>query len=179
MEIRNTLSNYFTLYRKKMKRLILIRHAKSSWELDITHIYRPLSPRGIEDANLLSKELLNYKIQPNAIFSSPANRALHTAMIFCRQLYFPLERFQVTAELYDFSGNDVLGFIKNLGSDLNTVMVFGHNHAFTYIANSLGNTYIDNVPTSGLVHLQFQVDDWSSVAKGTTKQTIFPKEIRG
>ena len=98
---------------------------------------------------------------------------------FCRQLYFPLQRFQVTAELYDFSGNDVLGFIKNLGSDLNTVMVFGHNHAFTYIANSLGNTYIDNVPTSGLVHLQFQVDDWSSVAKGTTKQTIFPKEIRG
>lgn len=162
-----------------MKTLILVRHAKSSWEYAVGDKDRPLLHSGINDAISVADTFNDRAVEIDAIFSSPANRALHTAMIFCRQLYFPLQRFQVTAELYDFSGNDVLGLIKNLGSDLNTVMVFGHNHAFTYIANSLGNTYIDNVPTSGLVHLQFQVDDWSSVAKGTTKQTIFPKEIRG
>ena len=162
-----------------MKTLILVRHSKSSWEYAVGDKDRPLLPSGINDAISVADTFNDQAVEIDAIFSSPANRALHTAMIFCRQLYFPLERFQVRAELYDFSGNDVLGFIKNLGSDLNTVMVFGHNHAFTYIANSLGNTYIDNVPTSGLVHLQFHGADWYSIAKGTTKQTIFPKEIRG
>lgn len=161
-----------------MKKLILLRHGKSSWEYSVGDKDRPLLERGISDAFLVANKFQEKGIEIDAIFSSPANRALHTAMIFCRQLYFSLDKFQVTERLYDFSGNEVLQFVKELDDSLKTVLIFGHNHAFTHIANSLGNTYIENVPTSGLVQLQFDVQQWASVEKGITEQTIFPKELR-
>ena len=162
-----------------MKTLILVRHGKSSWEYSVGDKDRPLLQRGINDAFLVADRFNDQEVQIDAAYSSLANRALHTSMIFIRQLYFPLDKFQVVNELYDFSGESVTEFIKNLNNDLNNVMIFGHNHAFTYIANSLGNTYIENVPTSGLVQLEFDVNEWASVAKGSTKQIIFPKQLRG
>ena len=161
-----------------MKALLLVRHGKSSWEYPVSDKDRPLQERGINDALLVSNKINLENIEIDAIFSSPANRALHTCMIFLRQLDFSSDKFRVANALYDFSGDDVLRFIENLDDGLDTVMIFGHNHAFTHIANSLGNTYIDNVPTSGLVHLKFDISKWSSISKGTTQQTIFPKQLR-
>ena len=139
---------------------------------------RPLNERGINDGHLVSSVFDSRDIEIDAVFSSPANRALHTCLIFLRRLNFPFGKFELADMLYDFSGDGVLEFVRNLDDDLKTVMVFGHNHAFTHIANSLGNSYIDNVPTSGLVHLEFQSRHWASVEKGTTIQAIFPKHLR-
>lgn len=161
-----------------MKTLIIVRHGKSSWEYSVSDKDRPLLQRGIFDAISVADVLNEQELSIDAIFSSPANRALHTAMIFLRQLYCPSDKFKVVNELYDFTGNTVLQFIKQLKDRLDTVVIFGHNHAFTHIANSLGNSYIDNVPTSGLVQLNFDVDSWASIEKGITKQTIFPKQLR-
>ena len=161
-----------------MKTLIIVRHGKSSWEYSVSDKDRPLLQRGIFDAISVADVLNEQELSIDAIFSSPANRALHTAMIFLRQLYYPLDKFKVVNELYDFTGDTVLQFIKQLKDSLDTVVIFGHNHAFTHIANSLGNSYIDNVPTSGLVQLNFDVDSWASIEKGITKQTIFPKQLR-
>ncbi len=161
-----------------MKQLILVRHGKSSWEYSVSDKDRPLLERGINDAILVSGRLYGQGLQIDHVFSSPANRALHTCMIFLRQLAYDMDALQITELLYDFSGDEVLQLLKSLNDEMNTIMVFGHNHAFTYIANLLGNTYIDNVPTSGLVHIQFDVDSWSKIEKGTTVQTIFPKHIR-
>ncbi|RKN78018.1 SixA phosphatase family protein [Ulvibacterium marinum] len=161
-----------------MKTLILVRHGKSSWEYSVDDKDRPLNERGINDGHLVSSIFHSRDIGIDAVFSSPANRALHTCMIFLRQLHFPFGQLELSEMLYDFSGDSVLEFVQSLDENLKTVMIFGHNHAFTHIANSLGNTYIDNVPTSGLVHLEFDIDRWTSVEKGTTIQTIFPKHLR-
>ncbi len=161
-----------------MKQLILVRHGKSSWEHSVGDKDRPLIERGITDAILVANKLNDLAITVDAVFSSSANRALHTSTIFLRQLYLPTEQLQVTDRLYDFSGDEVLRLIHDLDDQLKNVLIFGHNHAFTHIANLLGNTYIDNVPTSGLVSIQFGEDNWSKVAKGTTVQTIFPKHLR-
>lgn len=161
-----------------MKTLILVRHGKSSWDYSVDDKDRPLQERGITDGHLVSKKLKAQNIAIDAVFSSPANRALHTCMIFLRQLNFPFINFQVTNELYDFSGESVLKFVKKLDARFDTVMIFGHNAAFTNVANSLGNSYIDSVPTTGMVQLNFEVNDWASVTKGTTSQTIFPKELK-
>ena len=61
---------------------------------------------------------------------------------------------------------------------INKVVIFGHNHAFTSLANSLGDTYIDNLPTSGLVMIEFQVDKWQDVIQGTTKLVLTPKDFK-
>lgn len=161
-----------------MKHLILVRHGKSSWEYTVGDKDRPLKERGISDALLVSEALKKQELKIDFVFSSPANRALHTGMIFLRQLEYDFSNFQITNALYDFSGESAIEFIKNLDNKLETVLVFGHNYAFTHIANSLGNSYIENVPTSGLVHLSFNENSWSSIIKGTTKQIIFPKQLR-
>ncbi|WP_289040803.1 histidine phosphatase family protein [uncultured Zobellia sp.] len=161
-----------------MKTLIMVRHGKSSWDYSVNDKDRPLQERGVNDALLVSSKFNSQGENIDAVFSSPANRALHTAMIFTRQLNISLSLVQITNELYDFSGESVFDFISNLDDSLDSVMIFGHNHAFTHVANSLGNTYIDNVTTSGLVQLNFPVNSWNSVTKGTTKQTIFPKDLR-
>lgn len=133
--------------------------------------------RGIKDVNKVAKEFSSNSIHIDAAYSSPANRALHTAMIFLRTINFPFTKFELSNELYDFSGEDVYRFLKGLNNNQDTVIIFGHNEAFTHIANSLGNMYIDNVPTSGLVQLKFDTNDWSAVTKGITAQTLFPKQL--
>ncbi|MEO1012958.1 MAG: histidine phosphatase family protein [Bacteroidota bacterium] len=162
-----------------MKRLILVRHGKSSWEYSVGDKDRPLTERGINDGHLVSSVLRSKDLTIDAVFSSPANRALHTCMIFLRTLDFPFARFTLSDRLYDFSGDSVFSLLRDMDDPLETVLFFGHNHAFTHLANSLGNSYIENVPTSGLVHLEFNVNHWKSVEKGTTVQTIFPKLLRG
>ncbi len=161
-----------------MKQLILVRHGKSSWEHNVSDKDRPLLPRGINDGLLIAEKWANENTNVDFIFSSTANRALHSATIFVRKLNFPLQQFQLSDMLYDFSGDSVLQFIKELDNDLESVMLFGHNHAFTHIANSLGNTYIDNLPTTGLVQMQFGIDSWSEIDKGTTIRTLFAKQFR-
>jgi phosphohistidine phosphatase len=161
-----------------MKNLLLMRHGKSSWELNVNDEDRALLQRGISDAKLVGIAMSEMGLEIDYAFSSPANRALHTAMICLRQLRYSLDTFRVIPELYDFSGNHVLNFIQNLPNDLNTVLIFGHNHAFTHIANSLGGEHIENVPTSGFVHLQFPDTDWKSISYGDTLQTIFPKHLK-
>lgn len=161
-----------------MKTVILVRHAKSSWEYNVSDKDRPLMERGIKDANRVAKEFQASSMRIDAAYSSPANRALHTAMIFLRTLNFPFVNFELTNELYDFSGEDVYQFIKSLNNKQDTVVIFGHNEAFTHIANSLGDRYIDNVPTSGLVQLKFDSKEWSAITKGTTVRTLFPKQLK-
>ena len=161
-----------------MKQIILMRHGKSSWEYEVSDKDRPLKERGIHDAHLVAEKFDSSNLSIDMAISSPANRALHTSMIFLRSTGFDLSRFQVSNELYDFSGNSVSSFIKGLANDLNTVMIFGHNYAFTTLANTWGDSYIENLPTAGLVHIAFDVDMWSQIASGKTKQIIFPKHLR-
>ena len=161
-----------------MKNLLLMRHGKSSWELNVSDEDRALIQRGIIDSKLIGEVLQEKGLDIDFAFSSPANRALHTAMICLRQIRLPLEKFQVKAELYDFTGNHVIDFVRKLPNELNTVLIFGHNHAFTHIANAMGSKHIENIPTAGFVHLQFDTDSWVSASQGSTIQTIFPKHIK-
>ena len=162
-----------------MKNLFLMRHGKSSWQYNIGDQDRPLLERGINDGYLVGRELAINQIEIDFAFSSPANRALHTAMICLKELKFPMKNFEVSSDIYDFSGNQVLNFIKTRSNNMDTILIFGHNHAFTHLANSLGDKHIDNVPTSGFVHIRFKENSWGKISQGATIQTIFPKQLRG
>ncbi|WP_318344542.1 SixA phosphatase family protein [Flagellimonas baculiformis] len=155
-----------------------MRHAKSSWDYEVSDKDRPLRQRGINDAHLVSKTFKAHAPKLDFIYSSPAIRALHTSMIFVRNFDFDLAHFKVDKSLYDFAGDSVQRFVEQLDNGLETVALFGHNYAFTSLANAWGDQYIDNVPTAGLVYITFGVDDWSKISKGTIKQMVFPKQLR-
>jgi phosphohistidine phosphatase len=161
-----------------MKTVILVRHGKSSWEYGVGDQDRPLQERGISDAHLVGTEFKRLSGNIDSVYSSPANRALHTCMIFLRTLHYPLGKLKISDQLYDFSGEGVMSFIKQLNPDLNKIMVFGHNYALTNIANQWGNRAIENVPTSGLVQIRFDVSDWQLIQNGITEHILIPKLLK-
>lgn len=161
-----------------MKELILVRHAKSSWDYDADDADRPLKERGIADAHRVAEAVAARLPEVQAVFSSPANRALHTGMILMRELGIPLEKLQVRRELYDFSGTSVRAFVHGLDEGLQRVMVFGHNHAMTYLANAWGNKHVENVPTAGLVYLDLQAATWKEASMGKTRMMVFPGQLK-
>ena len=121
-----------------MKTWIMVRHAKSSWTLDVPDRERPISDRGVRDATLVGKELNKYKLNIEQVFSSPAKRTFDTSLLMVAELGLSNEEIQIEEKLYDFHGAQVLNFISKLPDKLNTVMSFGHNYACTYIAQMLG-----------------------------------------
>jgi len=161
-----------------MKTIILVRHGKSSWEFDVRDQERPLKKRGVNDANKVSQEFKKIEYFPDLIISSPANRALSTCKIFMKNLDYPEKALLVSEKIYDFGGNSVLNLIKELDDGHQKIMIFGHNHAFTSISNLLGNNYIDNLPTSGLVMININIDSWKDLERGETQLTIFPRDLK-
>jgi len=161
-----------------MKTITLIRHGKSSWNFDVSDKNRPLKSRGINDANLVANQFVKQNEIPNKIFSSPANRALSTCKIFTKNFNLSEEEINIVEALYDFGGDSVIGFIQALPNNCDDIMIFGHNHAFTSISNIFGSIFIDNLPTSGLVKIKFEIDNWKDLKKGTTELIIIPKELK-
>ncbi|QAA81056.1 hypothetical protein EI546_04640 [Aequorivita sp. H23M31] len=161
-----------------MKTLYLVRHAKSSWKHDVDDHERPLKERGQDDGLLVSKKVSSEIEAPQKIISSDAVRALTTANFFKNAWNLPESQFDTSHDLYDFSGQAVIRFIKSLDDELDRVMIVGHNHAFTSIVNMFGNRYIENVPTCGFVMLEFDENHWSDLTTGKTVKTIFPKDLK-
>lgn len=161
-----------------MKTLILVRHGKSSWDHDVGDKDRPLKNRGVNDAKIIASKLNESGFKPDLVLSSPANRALSTCRIFMSVLVWPESSLQIVDDLYDFGGSSVVRFISSLGVQFNSVIVFGHNHAFTSIANQFGSEYISNLPTSGLVEIEFDIHDWKDMNRGVSKRIWFPRDHR-
>lgn len=161
-----------------MKTLLLVRHAKSSWDYAVNDTDRPLSQSGIKDAYRTFEYLTDKITVPDILFSSPANRALHTAVIFLKTLAIPFQKLHVTEDMYDFGGEKVMAFLRSLSNNYKSVAVFGHNHALTSLSNILGDKPIDNLPTSGVVIIDFNTDHWAKIERGSTALIVTPKQLR-
>jgi phosphohistidine phosphatase len=161
-----------------MKNLILIRHAKSSWDSPIKDIDRPLEIRGIKDAHLVATNCKPFLPRTYIMHSSIAKRASETAIIFAQNLTYPIENILFNDELYTFDENKLERIIKSLNNSYDNVILFGHNEAITNFVNKFGDIFIENVSTSGFVALQFNSENWQSIGKGKTMKIIFPKDLR-
>ncbi len=163
-----------------MKELYLVRHAKSSWEYDQVDDYdRPLKGRGIRDAHIISNMLSEQTNAPQALYSSPATRAIHTAMIFARNLQFPFSAIELREELYMCSEQQLLDFIRGLSDDFDRVMIFGHNPTMTNFVNRCIDQRIDNVPTTGVACFNFEINRWSDAQfNGRLALFDYPKKHR-
>jgi len=161
-----------------MKKIVFVRHAKSSWKYDVNDLDRPLKNSGIIDVNLVSKKFKSSDFSLENVFTSPAKRALETCDIFVKNLDFDDKKIKIIEQLYDFGGYKVIDFIKSLDNNYNNIMIFGHNHALTSIVNTYGNMVIDNLPTCGLAVLEFDIDYWKDLVQGQTLLMIFPRDLR-
>jgi len=161
-----------------MKNLIIVRHSKSSWDLPLNDIDRPLSKRGIHDAHLISSKLHDLLPKSFIIWSSNAKRAKETAMIFSQNLLISYENIQIEEELYTFEVKKLEEIIKKCKNTYDNLILFGHNEAITNFVNKFGDTFIENVPTSGVVFMHFDTNDWNELEKGKVNRFIFPSHYK-
>src|SRR4030066_387004 len=137
-----------------MKKLFLVRHAKSSWDYnELSDFERPLSKRGRRDAPFMAKLLSQQGVSPDLIVSSPANRAVATARYFCESFNYNFDDLFLEPKLYEASSEEILNVVQEIGDSFNNVMLFSHNPGLTDFASRLAEKSVDNIPTCGIVSL--------------------------
>jgi len=161
-----------------MKNLIIVRHAKSSWEHELTDFERPLNGRGINDARIISNHIKNKVFFPDLILCSDSIRTISTAKIFIKNLNLKDTEFQLDHDLYVFSLGNLIEKIKSCNDTVNNLMLFGHNYAITDFANTFGSIQFNNVPTCGLIQIKFNINSWKHLNKGDTVFSVFPKDLK-
>ena len=144
-----------------MKTLVLMRHAKSSWNNEgLADFYRPLKKRGRKDADLMAHQLKKTGFSPDLIVSSSAERALQTANICAGVLEYPTENVLGKDALYEAGMNSWLYQIMELPDTANKVLMVGHNPVLWQLAENLSGQRLSNLPTSGQVIVQTGIGQW-------------------
>ena len=164
-----------------MKILILIRHAKSSWnDAGQKDFDRPLNDRGHKDALAMAERMTNSNLNPDGLISSTAKRALSTCEYFRKAFGLDKKNMMERPELYLAEMSTFYQVIQSLPNDLNTVFLFSHNNGITEFANTLTDTTIDNMPTCGVFAVSADIEDWKDFEEGDKDFLFFvsPKEFR-
>lgn len=157
-----------------MKKLYLVRHAKSSWDdPSLDDIDRPLNQRGKKDAPEMGERLNKQKIFPDLLVSSPGKRARSTAKKIAKKIGYPKKDILIDDALYHGSDDMLIEIVKKLPDSVQSAMLFGHNPGFTSFANQLCNINIYNIPTAGIVAIDFHTENWEDVEYGKGELVFF------
>ncbi|MEI7828749.1 MAG: histidine phosphatase family protein [Prolixibacteraceae bacterium] len=155
-----------------MKRVIIVRHAKT-----IHHGYdqdydRTLTERGESDAERICHEMIKADVKPDLIISSPAIRTTQTTRIFADLLGFPTGNIRYEKKLYTGMQS---GFFSRLLQEIDdrhtTVMVVGHNPTVYYFLDHLISGFNLDVPTCSTVVIDFDIDKWEDLKERSGKMT--------
>ncbi|MDF9795917.1 phosphohistidine phosphatase [Catalinimonas alkaloidigena] len=157
-----------------MKTLLLIRHAKSSWDdPTLDDFDRPLNKRGKNDAPKMGKRLKKKKIHPDLMVSSTAKRAKKTALAIAGALDYPEKHIQWRDELYHAAPETALKVMQRIDNKVEQLFLFGHNPGLTDFANLLCSTYTDNIVTTGIYALQLDITSWQDAQLNQKAKLLF------
>jgi phosphohistidine phosphatase len=149
-----------------MKTLILVRHAKSSWdEAGLSDSERPLNERGKKDAPDMARRLRKRGLSIDRFVSSPAERALRTARYFVKEFDSSKDDIQIEKMLYGALPAQFNSIVTALKDKWETAAIFSHNPGITAYANTLTTVSTDNIPTCGIFGVQADVESWKDFAK--------------
>ena len=156
-----------------MKSLLIIRHAKSSWDFNVEDFGRPLNHRGENDAPAMAKRLLKKDVKIDAFVSSPAKRAFTTAALFAEVYDEKKKNIIIVPSLYEASVSDFFKAVEGLDKDFKTVALFSHNPGITAFANQLTDTKIDDMPTCAVFAVKADIKKWEDFASAKKEFWFF------
>jgi phosphohistidine phosphatase len=161
-----------------MKRLYIVRHAKSDWSFDVDDFDRPLNERGKRDAPTMAARLKQRNVQLDALVSSTAVRAWRTAQLFA--VVYEREDGAIIGipKLYHASAETIFDVIEGISDDFQSIAIFTHNNGITDFANSLGIIRIDNMPTCSVLGFAANTNEWKEIRKAEKMLLFFdyPKQ---
>jgi phosphohistidine phosphatase len=162
-----------------MKNLLVLRHAKSSWEnAELSDFERPLNKRGLETIQIIGQELFRLNLQIDLILSSPAKRAKQTAILVKESGGIACE---ITCEdgIYEASVMKLLHIISEIDDKFKHVLLVGHNPGLEEWIRVLSGK-IQVMPTATLAKLDLDIETWAEIAAncGTLDFAITPRELQ-
>ena len=157
-----------------MKTLILIRHAKSSWDVaGQSDSERPLNERGKNDAPEMAKRLKERGIKVDLFVSSPAKRARQTAKLFAEEYGVKKDEILLIENLYMATQPGFIDSVSQLDDKFDVAALFSHNPGITEFASSLTNVRVDDMPTCAMFALQIETDKWKDFQEAEMKFLFF------
>jgi phosphohistidine phosphatase len=122
----------------------------------------------------MAAKLKKTEDSPGLMITSPAFRALETAIIFASEYGIKPEMISMKSDLY-FKSNfhSLQGILTEAGDDNDSITLFGHNPAFTEIPTGLTRGGCDYVPKSGVVCISFKINKWSELKQNSGKLEYF------
>ncbi|MEN8158394.1 MAG: histidine phosphatase family protein [Bacteroidota bacterium] len=163
------------------RKLFIIRHGKSSWDHEgLSDIDRPLAERGTRGAHTMAHRLVDKGLVPELVFTSPASRALNTALIMTTEWGLDPSLTKIHDELYMAYVSEIGEVVGEAPDEVAGLAIFGHNPSFTLFANTFLEEPLDNLPTAGVVVVTLETDSWKGLDRAHVKHTYvdFPKKRR-
>ena len=155
-----------------MKKLFLIRHAKSSWSDEtLSDFERPLSKRGKRNIPLMASILKEKEVLPDCILSSPALRAKKTAKLLAKGIGFT-HPILYDKTLYEGDKEEIHEAIISMDESCNTLFVVGHNPGLNDLAKHYAG-FSQNIVTCGIVEIAFEVQTWKEIVPKAAKLLSF------
>lgn len=156
------------------RKLFIIRHGKSSWDNQgLDDFDRPLAERGIRSATDMAHRLNDLGLVPELILSSPANRALNTALIMSKIWGLEASTLQIHDPIYMAYISEIEQIVAEVPSEIRHLAIFGHNPTFTMYANIFLEEPLDNLPTAGVVIVTLETKGWERIGRSHVKGTYF------
>lgn len=162
-----------------MKKLFIIRHAKSSWkEENLDDFDRPLNKRGRKNAPYMGEILKEKHICPDIILSSPALRAKITAEIIAKKVNY-FKDIVFNKNIYDSNETTLHNLLTELDNKRKIAFLVAHNPE----VNILADYYVgfnENIPTCGIVEIEFDCKKWQDISPFNAKLISFeyPKKYK-
>lgn len=165
---------------KNLKRITLLRHAKSSWKNpELNDFERPLNKRGQRDAPLMGRYLADRGVRFDLLLVSPATRARMTAEAIAEQLKIDRDRLIFNQHIYQATLSELVALLQTIADDRQNVLLIGHNPGITDLANFLVDGRLENIPTSGVFSVELQVQSWKQLDQSAARLLFYdyPKRI--
>ena len=154
-----------------MRRLMLLRHAKSDWaKPGLRDHDRPLNPRGREAAPKMGAYMVRHALVPDLIIASTAKRVTETLDHLLPAFDRP-PKIVSEPRVYDARSNALLGVLKEAPGTAHSLLLVGHNPGIAELASLLiasgdvdaRQRLIEKFPTAGLAVIDFAIDDWAKL----------------
>jgi len=156
-----------------LKKLYLIRHAKSSWKnLTLSDYDRPLNKRGKSNAPFMGNLLQQLGVKPDIIVSSPAYRARKTAQLIAKEVKYNKKNIDYYEDLYEASVNNIIDTLKYLDDKNNVVFLIGHNPSLNLFAEEFLD-FDENIPTCAILEIEFSCQLWQEINSYNCKLITF------
>jgi phosphohistidine phosphatase len=125
----------------------------------------------------MAKRLMERGLIPQLLLTSPATRALHTALIMSRIWELEPEALQIHDALYEADYREIEQVLNTAPAAVCDLAIFGHNPTFTLYANQFLEERLDNLPTAGVVVVTMESDSWEGIGKAIVTDTFvdYPK----